>query len=358
MLKICLVSPLPPPYGGISHWTNMVNEHAAKNEDVDLRVINTAPQWRSIHHTGYLLRIAGGSFQLLRDIARLVKTLAGSKFDAVHLNTSGELAAIRDLIISYLTTFFKVGLVYHIRFGRIPVIAYHNSLEWRLICKVMHRATTVIVIDKATFLAVKQFAPKVSVVYIPNFVNIANLPTRDIAIKEKKVALFVGWVIPAKGINELIDAWKKIKQNEWCLKIVGPIDSTYKELLMTMLPPQHIELIGELPHSETMVQMANCDLFVLPSYTEGFPNVIVEAMALGRPIVASDVGAIPEMLADGAGIVVKSKDSNALAEALEQVLSNSDLRKSLGSKAEMKANHIYSIDIVFNEYIKVWKNAH
>ena len=61
------------------------------------------------------------------------------------------------------------------------------------------------------------------------------------------------------------------------------------------------------------------DVFVLPSYTEGFPNVIIEAMAMGKPIIATSVGAIPEMLDEGCGVVVPPKDADSLQKALQKV---------------------------------------
>lgn len=356
-IRICLVSPFPPPYGGISHWTSMMMEYASSRPDVELLVVNTAPRWRSIHSNGILLRVVGGGLQLLRDFVRLGRVLAASRFDAVHLTTSGQLAAVRDLVISYLTAIFKIGLVYHIRFGRIPAIAQANSLEWRLIHRVMLRASKVILIDQATYSAVKRFAPDVKAVLIPNCVDVTAFPTHVAAPAEVKNALFVGWVIPTKGISELVEAWAKLRPQGWRLEIVGPGDSEYKAELLQRFEPENLEFIGELTHAQAMIRMANCDLFVLPSYTEGFPNVVVEAMALGRPIVATDVGAIPEMLEGGAGVLVKSRDSQALNKALGSVIQDSELRERIGRQALAKAMQLYTIDVVFHAYMQIWRGV-
>lgn len=355
LLRICLVAPLPPPYGGISHWTSMVSAYALGRPNVELVVVNTASRWRSIHSTGILLRAVGGSFQLLRDVISLIRTLTGSQFDAAHLTTSGQLGAVRDLIFSYITAFFGIGLVYHIRFGRIPAIAQVNSLEWKLIRRVMLRASTVILIDQATYSAVKRFVPDANAVWIPNCVNVSELPPRLEVPGEVKTALFVGWVIPTKGISELVEAWARLRPKGWRLEIVGPGDSAYQTQLLKMFQPENLVFVGELSHAEAMKRMANCDLFVLPSYTEGFPNVVVEAMALGRPTVATEVGAIPEMLEGGAGVLVKSKDSQALEEALSRVLLDSELREHLGQQASARARRLYSIDVVFNAYMQIWR---
>ena len=356
-VKVCLVSPLPPPYGGISHWTSLVDEYAINRSDVDLVVVNTAPRWRSIHRSGVLLRSFGGGIQLLRDVLRLVATLAGRRFHAVHLTTSGHLASVRDLVVSYMASLFGVGFVYHIRFGRIPVIAQRNSVEWRVIRRVMLRASKVILIDDATFSAVRQFAPDVNAVLVPNCVNVSRLPSRVTNDSTVKTALFVGWVIPTKGVAELVEAWAKVRPKGWRLEIVGPGSPEFKSALLERFAPENLEFVGALPHAQAMTRMASCDLFVLPSYTEGFPNVVAEAMALGRPILATDVGAIPEMLEGDAGVLVKSKDSHALTHALKRLVEDSNLRDRIGERAFERAMRSYTIDVVFNAYMDIWRGV-
>ena len=356
-LNVCLVSPLPPPYGGIAHWTAMMEAYSAARPDVQLVVVNTAPRWRSIHNDGVLLRAVGGGLQLLRDVVRLVRTLAGRRFDVVHLTTSGHLAAVRDLAVSYVTAIFGVGLIYHIRFGRIPAIAKADALEWRLIRRVMNRAATVILIDQATFLAVQRYAPNARVLLVPNCVNVAELPVRTAAVAEVKTALFVGWVVSTKGVGELVEAWAKLRPQGWRLEIVGPGNADYQAGLLTQFEPENLVFVGELSHAQAMVRMANCDLFVLPSYTEGFPNVVVEAMALGRPIVATDVGAIPEMLSGDAGLLVKARDSKALGEAIGRLIADSALRERIGSQAFARAMRLFTIDVVFGSHVQIWRRV-
>jgi len=354
--NVCLVSPLPPPYGGIAHWTSMIVEYASKNEDVTFVVVNTAPRWRAIHRIGLLVRSIGGGIQLLRDVSRLIWSLSVRRFDAVHLTTSGQLAAVRDFAVALISTGFGIGLIYHIRFGRIPAIAEANTLEWKLIRRIMFRASRVIVIDRATFSAVKRFAPEVNVMLVPNCVNFSGLPAVGDRSTEVKTALFLGWVTPAKGIGELVEAWAQIRPAGWRLEIVGPGSADYQAALIEKFRPENVEFLGELAHGEAMKRMADCDLFILPSYTEGFPNVVVEAMALGRAIVATDVGAIPEMLEGDAGILVRSRDAKALMDVIETVTNDSELRERLGRNALAKAVNNYSIDVIFKKYMKIWRS--
>lgn len=288
-LRVCLVAPFPPPYGGIAHWTAMVCRYAAMRKDTEISLVNTAPTWRTIHSNGVLLRALGGGVQLVRDAFRLMTALRRNRFDVVHLTTSGHLAAVRDLAVSYVTSVFGVPLIYHIRFGRIPEIARANALEWRLIRKVMRRAASVIAIDNSTFAAVRAHAKEVNVCLIPNCVNTAELPAPGANTDVVQTALFVGWVVPTKGVGELVESWSKLGPAGWRLEIVGPVENAYKAQLQAKFETGTIDFVGPLSHKDAMVRMARCGLFVLPSYTEGFPNAVAEAMALGKPIIARAV---------------------------------------------------------------------
>lgn len=119
----------------------------------------------------------------------------------------------------------------------------------------------------------------------------------------------------------------------------------------------NVEFVGELAHYDAMVAMSKADVFVLPSHTEGFPFVVLEAMTLGKAIVATRVGAIPEMLADGCGVLVDPKDPVGLADALKRVMASETLRHEMGNRARERALREYSIDTVFEQLKTIWTEA-
>lgn len=357
-LNVGLVAPLPPPYGGIAHWTGLITRHAASRTDVGIHVVDTAPRWRSIHDVGVAKRALGGGTQMLRDLSRLLRVLITQRIDVIHLTTSGHLAAVRDLFVLALAFCFRVPLVYHIRFGRIPAIAIANSLEWKLMAFVCRHAYAVIAIDDATGSALTRNLPDASIHIIPNCVDFGALPSRTSLTTGGKVALFLGWVVPTKGIPELVEAWSRISPRNWTLKVAGPSDPSFVEALKKSHCVDGIEFVGELGHDAAMRAMADCDLFVLPSHTEGFPNVVLEAMAMGKPVIATRVGAIPEMLEGGKnGLLVPPRDVDALTNALTQAMDDPECRNTLGEQARRRALEFYSLDYVFNTYLSLWSVA-
>ena len=100
--------------------------------------------------------------------------------------------------------------------------------------------------------------------------------------------------------------------------------------------------------------MSRAAIFCLPSYTEGFPNVILEAMALGCAVVATPVGAIPEMLSGGAGVTVGVKDEIELGDQLNFLMDNPVVRDRLSSLAVERVKKEYAIDRVYRTYEEIW----
>lgn len=108
--------------------------------------------------------------------------------------------------------------------------------------------------------------------------------------------------------------------------------------------------------------MESLDVFVMPSFTEGTPNSVVEAMACGKPIIASDVGGIPDMLGDESGILVPAGDMSALAEAMVRLAKDADLRRTMGAAAKDRYQKLFSpkvvVPLMVDTYRRVTRNGH
>lgn len=358
-LRVCLVAPRPPPYGGIGHWTELVLAHAEQRRDLEIKAIDISPRWRAFHDLSVWKRLIGGGAQLAGDIFKLARTVSTWRPDVIHLTTSGRLAVMRDVLVALLARATRTPLVYHIRFGRLPAIAAKNTWEWRIMLTVLRLSAAAIPIDECTEAAILQHVPQARVTRIPNCIDLATLP-KVVSLEssnQSRVAMFLGWVMPEKGIRELLDAWSMASAPNWHLIVVGPVDPTFLVRLKTDCSMERVEFTGEVNHTRAMELMAKADLFVFPSHTEGFPNAVLEAMALGRAIVATDVGAIPEMLKHDCGLLVRAKSTSDLAAALERLVSSESLRRQMGDRARERASSIYSLESVFEQYMVEWQSC-
>ena len=105
-----------------------------------------------------------------------------------------------------------------------------------------------------------------------------------------------------------------------------------------------------------MEAVAESEVFILPSYSEGFPNAVVEAMALKKPVIASAVGAIPEMLEGDCGILIEPRSTDDIISALKKTLTDKELRERIASNAAEKVTKQYKIEIVYKKYREIWSH--
>jgi glycosyltransferase involved in cell wall biosynthesis len=356
-VKVCLVSPLPPPHGGIARWTEMISARAKRCSELTLSIINTAvSSSTSLPRRSAIQRAAVGVPRLLSTCWALWRLLAQERPDVVHVNTSGQLGLIRDAAVLVAARVARLPFIYHLRFGRIPQLAARQGLEWRFTASIMRRATVVVALDQATESTIRRHLDGVALVRIPNCVDLAGLPRISAVAGGRRTVLFVGWVVPAKGIEDLLSAWPGA--DGWSLVIAGPYEETYLDRLRAIHGPfTSVAFVGNLPHNRALELIAACEIFVLPSHTEGFPNSVLEAMALGRAIVATDVGAVSEMLADECGVVVRPANANALRLALLGLMADAHRRRELGRRARAKATSEYSLDRILGRYLELWVGA-
>jgi glycosyltransferase involved in cell wall biosynthesis len=358
-VKVLLISPIPPPYGGIAHWTQLVLRYAREqcSGDVEMSVLDTAPRQRRELEVSRLLRVREGVSRMTRDNLRLLGMLRSERPDVVHLNTSGQLAFVRDGLMALILALFGVPFVYHLRFGRVPDMIEGRTLEWRVAKFPLGRAAAVIALDPATEEALRTSGVSRRVVRVPNPTSDDFFVEGETETRREDVVLFVGWVIPAKGVSELLEAWNSIDRQGWTLEIAGPVDDDYMRTLRQRGIPSDVKILGSLDNKAVLERMRSVKVFVLPSHTEGFPNAVLEAMASGAAIVSTSVGAIPDMLRGGAGVIVPPKQTSELAAAIAAFIDDPARARNVGQRALDSARSRFALSAVFPQYVELWNST-
>jgi glycosyltransferase involved in cell wall biosynthesis len=173
----------------------------------------------------------------------------------------------------------------------------------------------------------------------------------------KKVILSVGNLVDVKGHIYLIYAMKTIlkKRNDVILVIVGsgPLKEKLQKIVFQLGLSGKILFVGRKMHEQIPIWLNASDIFVLPSLSEGFPTVIPEAFACGKPIIATRVGGVPEAVTnDDVGLLVDPKDSSALASAILYALER-NWRKEL----ILSHSRTYSWSNLVQEILAVYEHA-
>lgn len=162
----------------------------------------------------------------------------------------------------------------------------------------------------------------------------------------------VGNINPLKGYHNLIEALATLKKHPllWRMIIVGAklttaedyffsLQARIKELGMT----DRYQFLGSIDDIPSVLSI--CDIFVLSSHSESGPMVLLEAMAAGKPIIASDVGFVPELITNNHnGLIVPPNDIPALSKALKKMISNESFRSSISDQSRTSIAHKFTVD--------------
>ena len=204
-------------------------------------------------------------------------------------------------------------------------------------------------------------APRRKVVLIHNGVEIPHHKAHEPRHHGIRI-VFVGRLSEPKRPIWLLEAYaeleKKVKDASK-IHIIG--EGEQREELEVYIHQHGLEnsviLHGALPRSEVLEELDASDIFVLLSRYEGFPRSILEAMAAGLPVIASDVGGVREALSDDAGIIIKRGDKKALVTALGTLITHSEERIKMGERAYRRASKQFSLDEMMQKTYSLYKDT-
>jgi len=180
---------------------------------------------------------------------------------------------------------------------------------------------------------------------LPNGVD--SIPDR---MEKKGFVLFVGRLHRVKGVDVLIEAAEKVVvRRKLQFLIVGEGEETpvLRMLVKKKAIEEFVRFEGKKSGEELQRLMGEAEVLVLPSRSEAFPLTVVEALASGTPVIASEVGGVPEIIRNGReGILVPPDDPEALAKAILSLMKNNDLRAEMAENARKRAKGFIWEDIV------------
>jgi glycosyltransferase involved in cell wall biosynthesis len=250
-----------------------------------------------------------------------------------------------------------------------------NLFMWRLAlleAESARKATLVVTISKYSQEKIFQYynvdSSKIRIV--PNGVDIEKFrPTGDcekakrrIRIDNRQIVLFVGRLIPRKGVDYLIEAAKRIvkerKETLFVLVGNGPLRNSISAEVEKAGLKRSFVFLGDVSEEE-LPQFYRCaDVFVLPSIQEGQGIVLLEAQASGKPVVAFNVSGVAEAMSPGeTGLLVKSTDSNALADAVLRLLCDDAMRMKMGVEGLRLVRKEFSWDVCAEKMVRVYREA-
>jgi glycosyltransferase involved in cell wall biosynthesis len=220
-----------------------------------------------------------------------------------------------------------------------------KSLEW-VVPWVMRGCDYITAVSKdLSRTVIERFGVADKITFVPNGVSLEVFSPMDRSEARQAlelplrvpIVLYAGRILASKGIECLVraipDVLKSYQEARFFFLGEGEFGQRLVELCREMGITQNVRFIGKKPHEELPLWLNAADLMVLPSFSEGRPNTILEAMACAKPVVASRVGGIPELVHDGDnGFLVNPNDPDALSRAILMVLNMGSRRDLVGKR--------------------------
>ena len=347
---VVVVAEAAPMRGGIATFAETITSDPGLAAAYDMRLLNTA---RTATRQGGRFNL-DNIRQVLVDAWRTYR--AARTADIVHLQLVADpgLPALRAAALNLAGSAGRAKLVAHVHSavgnaGR-PEFARYGVVD-RLALRTLRRARLVCTVSDAGTATMRGLAHPTPVRTVDNAIAVdAFAPTRPDGTPP--TVLFVGVVCRRKGTLELARAARLLRERglrDWRLVVVGGPGPTpepeYAEIVAEFTAAGLADsLVGPEHGEQVRARLAQADVFVLPSFLEGQPIAIIEAMAAGVPVVGTAIGAVPDLIRDGIeGRVVEPGDVEALAGALEQLITDPALRLRMGAAVRERAQAAHDL---------------
>lgn len=197
------------------------------------------------------------------------------------------------------------------------------------------------------------------VIVIPNWIDATpyeEAVARRIAARTEQsdlpgepIFLFLGWLEENKGVHDLLEAVRQLGEAGQRFRVrIGGSGSEHQRLVAMAANlgiENRVEFLGWVAGPDKLQVMAGADVLVLPSYSEGMPNAVLEGMAAGLPVIATAVGGVPALVIDGkTGLLIEPGHPEQLAAAMQRLIENPAERQRLGQAGAEKIQAEHSVD--------------
>jgi glycosyltransferase involved in cell wall biosynthesis len=363
--KIILIGAVPPPY----HGTNISNERILNSKAKNIYNLYhlDISDHRNLNNLGKIDPI--NVFLSIKNFFKLFFLVLRIKPDLAYLVIAQNLAYFRDgLFILIVRIFSRAKIVIHLRSSYFK--KYYDKSNWfikKFIDLTLGKVDTAIILGNSLKPILNKWIKKIKVV--PNGTDFnPDITKKNIGNKNGLIVSYLGNLYEFKGIFDLLEAVKMVMERRKNIKLIfgGPWpkkEPEVKERMSRYIEINNLEnkvvFKGLIPIEEKEKFFLDTDIFVLPSWSEGHPNVILEAMAAACPVISTrDVGAISETVLDGeTGILVGKKNPDAIANAIVYLIENPDIRLKMGIAGRRRFEKYYTFEENINNIIAVFNET-
>ncbi len=356
--RVLQLGPLPPMTGGMATVIdNLCNSIVA--EKTRLFTLNNGKTTRPGR------TLAEGIWAQLVLLCRLIAVLRKRKIQIVHLHTCEFLGFWRDCIHALVAGLCSCHVVWHLHGGGFDKwAARQGRIRQNVIKMAFERASAAIVLSEEWLEKLRLFAPRARWRVVENGIPI---PLDSKALSTGLPSfLFLGAWTRKKGVLDLVAATSLAIKKYGFAGIVNLAgfekEPGQRENLDRVIDESgcrsQINILGLISGRKKDETLEATHCLVLPSYSEGLPIVVLEAMAHGRSIIATKVGAIPGLITEGhEGILIAPGDIEALAKAMARIAADRELACRMGLSARRRVERDYCLEVMARKVMNVYSEV-
>lgn len=355
--KILFILHLPPPIHGSSVVGKYINECVKINSEFETQYINLGTS-KSIDDIGKkpLSKIVSYFKITIQTIKQLLIFKPKIVYFAI---TAKGIGFYKDVIIALIVKLFGFQLLLHFHNKGVSV-HQHKKID-NFLYKLVFKNTKVILLSKLLYPDIQKYVGKENVYYCANGVpKISDFNSSKGKINKTIQLLFLSNLIESKGVYVLLEALKIIREYEldFICNFVGGIgdiiENDFNNKVKDLQLEKYVFYLGKKLGNDKVEIFSNSDIFILPTFNECFPLVLLEAMQFKLPIISTFEGAIPEIIEDGVnGFLVEQKNVTSLSNKLEILIKNEALRVEMGAAAYLKYSNNYTLENFENNMAKI-----
>ena len=347
-----MAGPMPPNVGGMA--TVLADLASSKlSDEVDLLFFNTAKTTREGRS---LIEAVSSKCGLWIDWIKLLKMQPQT---IAHIHTCSGFTFFLDIVLVCLARFCAIPVVLHIHGGKFnQFLDGLNSLLLCIVRWICRRCEFIIVLSESWKTELRTRLGRQRFVVVANGVPVNTSISRKFQDGHIVNVLFLGSLTENKGILDLLAVMSDV--DGAVLHIVGGEEQPGMVETVTRLMKEpklkgKVEYHGIQSGRDKQQFLQNADIFVLPSYAEGLPIALLEAMAYGIPVIVSNVGGIPSVVTDEQeGYLITAGNQKELSTALIKLIDHPELRKQLGEAAKKRCQSQFSIDVTVDKLLNLY----
>ncbi len=362
-LRVLIAGHLPPPIGGMAtYYKILVNSKLS--EYIDYCFVQTSSQKRVLASSGRAT--FKNLISAFRDCVRFTKALVSYRPQIVHIGTAFGLSFLKHSYCVLIAHLLGKRVLLHPHCS-LPALYNDRSKQWQWFFRQVIHWTDGIIALSQEWLQLKSIVPGCKVFYLPNPVNVEDYHPAlenhqsEIHNKGPLSILYLGYLGKAKGTFDLIEAANIIRARgiEMVFELVGS-ELTPGELeflrkkVKQLILEGYVKLNNPAHGADKLAYFRNAEIFVYPSYNEGVPMAVLEAMASGLPIVGSRVGGLPDLIKDN-GVLFEPGQPEQLADILCGLANEPALRFSMQKISFQMVSEKYSVHLHISNLVDIYK---